>query len=106
MKMPIYDVDFTAIPWMSPAPGVRYKALQQDGKQLRMVEFSRDFVEPDWCQRGHIGYVVEGELEIDFNGQLITFHAGDGVFIPPGEAHKHKARALTEVATLVLVEDV
>jgi len=104
--MTTYNVDFTAIPWTSPAQGVRYKALQQDGKQLRMVEFSRDFVEPDWCRRGHMGYVVEGELEIDFNGRLITFRAGDGVFIPPGEAHKHKARALTDVARLILVEEV
>jgi hypothetical protein len=29
-----------------------------------------------------------------------------GVFIPAGETHKHKARAVTEVVLLVLVEEV
>jgi len=35
-------------------------------------------------------------------GRVVTFKAGDGVFIPAGEKHKHKARAVTEVVRLVL----
>ncbi|MFZ5868084.1 MAG: cupin domain-containing protein [Thermodesulfobacteriota bacterium] len=101
-----YKVDFDSIPWETPAQGVRAKILKQDGKQLRLVEFTREFVEPDWCQKGHFGYVLEGQLEIDFDGTRVLFAQGDGVFIPPGEAHKHMARVLTDVVRLILVEDV
>lgn len=98
-------IDFKSITWNSPATGVRSKVYQQDGKQLRLVEFTREFVEPDWCMKGHTGFVLKGELEIDFNGSPVVFRPGDGLFIPPGEAGKHKARALTATAQLILVED-
>ncbi|MBL7152815.1 MAG: cupin domain-containing protein [Phycisphaerae bacterium] len=49
--------------------------------------------------------ILEGQLEIDFNGKLISFGPGDGIFIPPGEQHEHKGRAITETVKLILVED-
>ena len=42
----------------------------------------------------------------DRTSGVMTFKAGDGVFIPAGEKHKHKAKAVTEVVRLVLVEEV
>jgi quercetin dioxygenase-like cupin family protein len=99
-------VNFEAVPWESPAPGLRYKAHKQGGKQLRVVEFDREFVEPDWCAKGHYGFVLEGEFEMDFSGRILRYREGDGVFIPAGEASKHKARALTDTAKFVFVEDV
>jgi len=43
-------------------PGARSKFFQQEDKQIRLVEFTDEFVEPDWCEKGHIGYVLEGTL--------------------------------------------
>ena len=101
-----YRVNFDAIVWETSAPGVRVKIHKSDGKQLRLVEFSREFVEADWCRKGHIGFVLEGQLQIDFNGREVTFAPGDGVFIPAGEDHKHKAKVLTDTVRLILVEDI
>ena len=103
--MTTYNVNFASMPWDTSTPGVRFKVQKQDGTQLRLVEFFREFVESDWCLRRHVGYLLEGELEIDFNGQRVLFRQGDGIFIPPGEAHKHKARVLTDLAKVILVED-
>lgn len=75
-------------------------------KQLRLVEFTSEFVEPHWCEKGHIGYVVSGILEIDFRGQVIRYPEGSGILIPAGSASGHKARSVTPVVRLVLVEDV
>lgn len=100
-----YRVDFEAMPWNTSVAGVRSKVYKQGGKQLRLVEFSKDFVEPDWCTKGHIGCVLDGELEINFNGKFIIFKSGDGLFIPAGDEGKHMARALTDTATLLFVED-
>jgi quercetin dioxygenase-like cupin family protein len=101
-----YKVDFESTPWESPMTGVRFKAYEQDGKKLRLVEFAKEFMEPDWCRKGHIGYVLEGQLEVNFDGKVIVFGPGDGVFIPAGEKHKHKGRVLTNKVKVFLVEDV
>ena len=53
---------------------------------------------------GHIGYVLDGRLEVSFSASREVFEAGDGVFILPGDEHRHKARALTDTVTLILAE--
>jgi len=100
-----YRIDFESMAWERPAVGVRFKAYQQGGKKLRLVEFAKGFVEPDWCTKGHIGYILEGKMEIDFNGEKEAFGPGDGIFIPAGEKHKHKGRVLTDKVKVILVED-
>jgi ethanolamine utilization protein EutQ (cupin superfamily) len=104
--MTTYRLDFESTPWDTPAKGVRVKIHQLDGKQLRLVEFTSDFVELDWCEKGHIGFVLEGQLQIDFNGRQVVFSPGDGLVIPAGEEHKHKAKVLAGVVKLALVEDI
>ena len=99
-----YKIDFESIPWESPAAGVKFKAYEQNGRKLRLAEFTREFIEPDWCTKGHIGYILEGQMEIDFDGKVVVFNSGDGLFIPEGD--KHKGRVLTDVVKIILVEDV
>jgi quercetin dioxygenase-like cupin family protein len=101
-----YKIPFDVMPWEVPADGVRFKAYDQDGRKLRLVEFTEEFIEPDWCTKGHIGYILEGQMELDFDGDLIVFGPGDGVFIPAGPEHKHKGRVLTDKVKAILVEDV
>jgi quercetin dioxygenase-like cupin family protein len=98
-------VDFDALSWQSPREGARFKVFQQGNRRLRMLEFSRGFVEPDWCLNGHIGYVLEGTMDVDFNGDLVHFSAGDGVFVPAGQENKHKVKVTTDKVRLILVED-
>ena len=70
-----------------------------------MVEFSKGFIEHDWCTKAHIGYILEGQMEIDFDGKKEVFGPGDGVFIPAGEEHKHKGQVLTDTVKVILIED-
>jgi quercetin dioxygenase-like cupin family protein len=104
--MNAHRIDFTSQEWETPAPHVRMKVYKGYNKQLRLVEFSQDFIEPDWCMNGHVGYILDGRMELDFNGTVETFKQGDGLFIPPGPKHKHKARMLTKTVTLILVETI
>jgi mannose-6-phosphate isomerase-like protein (cupin superfamily) len=101
-----YKIDFESMPWESPAVGAKVKAYERNGRQLRLVEFTREFAEPVWCTEGHIGYILEGQLEINFDGKIVVLGPGDGLFIPPGDKHKHIGRALTDVVKIILVEDV
>lgn len=101
-----YRINFSAMLWDTPAVGIRFKAYEQDGIKLRLAEFTREFTEPDWCNKGHIGYILEGQMEIDFDGKMIIFGPGDGLFIPAGDKHKHKAKVLSDKVKVILVEDV
>ena len=73
---------------------------------MRLVEFTCEFVEAHWCEKGHVGFVLRGEVEIDFDGQIVRYAEGSGIFIPKGASTKHKARSLTPSVQLFLVEDV
>jgi len=101
-----HKINFESMLWETPAVGVRFKAYEQGGRKLRLAEFTKEFMEPDWCKKGHIGYILEGQMEIDFDGEVIVFGTGDGLFIPAGEKHKHKAKVLTDRVKMILVEDV
>ena len=103
--MPPFKIDFDSLDWQSSLPGARSKVYRDGPKQLRLVEFTADFIEPHWCERGHVGLVLSGALEIDFRGEVISYPEGSGIFVPSGPSSAHKARSLTPVVRLVLVED-
>ena len=98
-------VNFHEISWKHPLPGARYKAFEQDGRKLRLVEFTNELVEPDWCRKGHIGYVLSGSMEIDFNGNIVPYKQDDGIFIPAGEDNKHMVIRVHGTVRLLLVEE-
>lgn len=100
-----YLIDFNELPWESQMTGHRYKISRQRNRQLRLVECTKD-MEPRWCEKGHIGFVLDGKLEIRFENNVLVFNSGDGIFIPDGDEHKHMPRALTDVVRFILVEDV
>ena len=101
-----YKVNFNELPWEDPAPGMRVKTYNNGGKHIRLVEISNDFVDKEWCTKAHSGYILDGELEFNFNGNLLKYSAGDGLLIPSGEESKHKATAITARASIILIEDV
>lgn len=72
-----YKIHFDSIPWVSPLEGAKYKAHEEMGKKIRIVEFSHEFCECEWCEKEHIGYVLDGKLEIDFDGKIIKYSQGD-----------------------------
>lgn len=98
-----YKVDFERIAWESPMAGVRHKYVDQAGQRIRLVEYSRD-MPAHWCEKGHCGYLIGGEMEIEYADTTVTYHPGDGIFIPDGPEHKHKGRVLSEKALVFLIE--
>jgi hypothetical protein len=100
-----YKIDFESLEWQELLPGARAKIYREGPLQLRIVEFTSEFVEPHWCEKGHTGFVLSGILEVDFKGYVITFPQGSGINIRTGSSSAHKARAVTSVVRLALVED-
>jgi quercetin dioxygenase-like cupin family protein len=102
--MKTYRVGFESLDWETQLPASRFKAFHHGETTLRVVEYAKGFVAPEWCTDGHVGYVLEGEMDIDFDGNVVRFAAGDGLFIPEGEVHRHKPTVVTDVVRVVLVE--
>jgi mannose-6-phosphate isomerase-like protein (cupin superfamily) len=98
-------VAFEEIAWETSPAGVRFKVQKVGARQLRLLEFSRALVHPHWCTTGHLGYVLEGAMEVEFTTGSQVFREGDGVAIPAGEVDKHRPRALTERVRMIFVED-
>ena len=99
-----YKVDFETKPWQEPMPGVRHKFVNQGNVKLRLVEYFKE-MEPHWCNRGHVGMVLEGRFEIRYDNATEIYNPGDGVLIPSGEEHRHMGVALTDTVRCVFVED-
>ena len=98
-----YRIDFSAVEWESPIPGVRHKVVVECDVKLRLVEYTPEMA-PHWCIAGHVGQILEGDFEIEFDSGTQIFQAGDGVMIPSGDDHRHKARALSDVVRAIFVE--
>src|SRR5262245_58570739 len=46
-------LDFDALEWQPLLPGARAKVHREWAMQLHLVEFTPEFVEPHWCEKGH-----------------------------------------------------
>jgi mannose-6-phosphate isomerase-like protein (cupin superfamily) len=99
-------VAFDDMPWNVSPAGVRFKVHRDGNRQLRLLEFTRELDHPHWCETGHIGFVLEGEMEVTFaDGSTVHYRSGDGLSIPGGEAEKHRPRTLTNLVRLIFVEE-
>jgi uncharacterized cupin superfamily protein len=99
-----YKVEFNPTRWDIPLEGVRHKSARSFGRKLRLVEFSRS-MPAHWCEKGHFGYVLKGRLEIEFDSGTHVFEEEDGICIPDGTQHRHRAKVLSDVALVFFEED-
>lgn len=83
MKIPA--LPFTVTDWskIEPTryPGVTGEALWRTftvgDLRVRMVEYSAGYLADHWCDRGHVLYVLEGELVSELkDGRKFTLSAG------------------------------
>ena len=98
-------VDLDQIAWDNKSAGTRVKRQLRHGKQMRLIEIGPDSGEPDWCEEGHVGYILEGELETSIDGTIVRLSAGDGLIIPSGKEYRHKPKAVNGAVRLILVDD-
>jgi hypothetical protein len=98
-------VKFNELDWEEPLEGIICKIYKHSDRQIRLVSYSRN-MPPHWCEKGHYGYILDGIFEIEFQDKTVIFHRGDGIFIPDGKKHRHRARVLSDVVKVIFVENV
>lgn len=102
-----YLIDFSTTAWESPSEGVSQKTHSDGQQRIRLIKFKYGFIEKEWCKSGHLGYVLAGEMKINFDGEIKFFKKGDGLWIEKGEQSKHKVIIEKgKFVELVLFEDI
>jgi quercetin dioxygenase-like cupin family protein len=102
----VFKISFDEMEWQQIRPDVRQKVYCGGSRQIRVVELETTEGAEHWCETGHIGYVLKGSLSISFNGEVVSFKEGDGLFIPSGAASKDRSVAISSGTQLLMVEDV
>ena len=87
--------------WVQLNDLVRQKSTSVEDKTVRFLELQSGFEETQWCYKGHIGYIISGRMEIQFEHETKTFEAGEAMVLPAAIAHKAKAASKV---TLFLVD--
>jgi quercetin dioxygenase-like cupin family protein len=93
-------VHFAALPWQQGAhPLERKKTVAAGGATL--LEFAPGFADPNWCENGHVGYVISGALGLEFADATERVEAGEAFVVEPGT--KHRAFNPDEVAVVLFI---
>jgi quercetin dioxygenase-like cupin family protein len=98
-------VPFDAEPWLEEAEGVQALVRKVDGARWAVVEYAPGSGRPEWCTIGHLGYVLSGEIEYEFqSGGSIVAPAGHGFVLPGGDGHRGHNHG-KEPARLLVIDE-
>jgi hypothetical protein len=64
-----------------------------NGVRWAVVQYGPGVLREEWCTEGHSGYVLEGEVNYEFeNGdEPLRVSAGHGLLLPDGAGHRGRA---------------
>ncbi|CAO3450840.1 DHCW motif cupin fold protein [Azospirillum largimobile] len=105
--LPFTVTDWAAVP-VTEHPGESGKALWRTFRtgelRVRMVEYTPGYLADHWCDRGHVLFVVSGELITELkDGRRFVLTAGMSYQVSDFGDHPH--RSSTEIgATLFIVD--
>jgi quercetin dioxygenase-like cupin family protein len=80
-------IRFPSVPWASGAHPLERKKSDPE-HPVTLLEFAPGFGDPNWCARGHTGYVLEGSLSLEFEDRVEPIGTGEGFVIDPGTRHR------------------
>jgi hypothetical protein len=102
MKIP--ELPFNPVHWdhLPPTrhPGetghALWRTMQNGDLRMRVVEYSPGYVADHWCDRGHVIYVLEGELDTELkDGRRFTFGPGMGYTVSDFGDSPHRSSTTT-----------
>ena len=81
----MYSIPFQVTDWATITPTIhqgetgeaRWRTWTQDGLRLRMVDYSPNYQANHWCEKGHLLFVLEGEMITELkDGKRFVMKAG------------------------------
>lgn len=99
--MKIEGLPFSVTNWIDITP-TRHSGKQGDALwqtfesgnlRVRMVEYSPGYVADHWCSRGHVVFVLEGELITELkDGRKFFLKQGSSYQVMSDESNPHMSR--------------
>ena len=109
--MEIIGVPFTVVDWNNVEPEEHsgeqgkaiWKVFKQGNIRVRIVEYTPGYLADHWCKKGHVIYVLEGEMTTELDdGRKFTTRAGQSYQVADNDgAH----RTFTETGVKFFVVD-
>lgn len=101
--MKIQDVPFMTTDWNN-IPSTRHQgetgfaiwqSLEVGNIRVRLVEYSVDYKADHWCSRGHVLFVLEGEMKTELkDGRIFTLSKGMSYQVAD-KAEPHRSSTIT-----------
>ncbi len=92
---------FTSLGWSPGAHPLERKKIV-GGRPIALLEFAPGFEDPNWCERGHVIYVLEGVLDLALDDRTEHLQAGDGCVLEPETRHRAKNSGCVPVRLFVV----
>ncbi|HEY6579626.1 MAG TPA: hypothetical protein VIZ60_00700 [Rubrobacter sp.] len=103
-------VPFDERPWTDDAPGISAREVDVGGARWATVEYGEGVGREEWCEEGHRGFVLFGEIEYEFDDGRTPLRAkeNEAFLLPPAPLGDgaHRGRNLAPGPTrLFLIDD-
>ena len=109
MKIP--DLPFTVTNWSEVRPTEHrgetgralWRTLEHGDLRVRMVEYTPGYLADHWCDRGHVLYVLEGELDTELrDGRKFKLTAGMSYQVSDFGDAAHRSSTTTGVKLFIV----
>jgi quercetin dioxygenase-like cupin family protein len=99
-------IEFSRVAWTQDVPGIRAREADVEGHRWAIVEYADGARREEWCLDGHVGLVLTGKVEYEFEdgGPSLTVGEGDAFALSTGRAHRGANRA-RETTRLFLIDN-
>ncbi len=109
--MRIPDLPFTVTDWDEIEPTrhagesghALWRTLAIEDIRIRIVEYAPGYLADHWCDRGHILYVLEGELDTELkDGRMFKLRPGMSYQVSDFGDAAHRSSTLTGVKLFIV----
>ena len=97
-------VRLSEIEWRPDVEGIQVRELTVDGRRWALVQYAPGAKRQEWCEDGHLGVVLSGEIEYEFEdgGNPLASRQGDAFTLSTGRGHRGYNTGPTEAVLLVI----
>lgn len=74
----------------------RWRTVTAGDLRIRQIEYSAGYLADHWCERGHVLYVLEGELTTELqDGRTFKMTSGVSYHVSDGADAAHRSSTVT-----------
>jgi quercetin dioxygenase-like cupin family protein len=69
---------------------------------LVLLRFDPGFSDPNWCERSHVLYVLQGTLRVELDATAVEICPGQALWLEPGTRHRASVTRAEPVLVLAV----